>query len=177
MSHQDQIKRRISELEGSSTKELHYFEPEIPLTVKRHLVMSSDVRRAIRDDFPMAYDGHAALLDFFLRFANCDRFAVSEDPDDHPPYTEIARNRPVGWELWDFRVYAGKQSIRVGGGFADKDTFVAITWDYRKSIGDDFDSFVEETRSTWDDLFAPLTPFKGVTFHDYLSNCYLAYPP
>lgn len=144
------------------------------LTVRRHLVMSSDVRAAIIDDFPKDWDRHAALLDFFQTFAEQGLLSVSEDPDEHPPDTMVARNSPVDWGFWDFRVYAGKKSIRVGGGFASKDTFVALTWDYREAIGDEFNQFVLDTRDAWDDLFAPLTPFKGNRYDDYLSNCYLA---
>ena len=144
------------------------------LQVKRHLVMSSEVRQAIIDDFPDEYDRHAALLDFFQNFAEQGLLSVSEDPNEHPPNTMVARNNPVGWELWDFRVYAGTKSIRVCGGFACKDTFVALTWDYREDIGDEFDQFVIDTLDTWNDLFCPLSPFKGTTVDEYLSNSYLA---
>lgn len=174
-SHEAQIKERIAAHAASDPKRLHYFEPVMPgLAVKRHLVMSSDVRAAIIDDFPNEYDRHAAMLDFFQTFAEQGLLSVSANPDEHPPDTMVARNRPVSWELWDFRVYAGKQSIRVGGAFACKDTFIALTWDYREAIGDDFDQFVIDTRSAWDDLFAPLLPFKGSAIDDYLSNHYLA---
>ena len=51
-----------------------------------------------------------------------------------------------------------------------KDTFVALTWDYRECIDDQFDQFVLDTREAWDRLFAPYTPFKGSNAHAYLSN-------
>lgn len=169
------IKERITALANSEPKQLHFFEPAMPsLGVKRHLVMSSDVRAAIVDDFPDEYDRHGALLDFFQTFAEQGLLSVSENPKEHPPDTMVARNSPVEWDFWDFRVYAGKKSIRVCGAFACSDTFVALTWDYREAIGDDFDQFVRDAREEWDRLFAPLTPFKGKSYDEYLSNSYLA---
>ena len=182
MSPQDQIKQRIRVHTTSDPKLLHFFEPPVPTNVKRHLVMSADVRDAIRDEFSDETDRHAAMLDFFLRFAEHDVFLVSEDPAEHPPNTEIARNSPVSWEFWDFRVYAdthatrqtGNKGIRVCGAFACKDTFVALTWDYRENIGDQFAQFVADTRHAWDQLFFPLTPHQGSNVHEYLSNAHVA---
>ncbi|MBN9308225.1 hypothetical protein [Devosia sp.] len=159
----------------SDPRQLHFFEPAMPgLEVKRHLVMSSDVRAAIIEEFPDEYERHAALLDFFQTFAEQGILSVSENPKEHPPNTMVARNSPVAWEMWDFRVYAGKKSIRVCGGFACRDTFIALNWDYREAIGDDFDQFVIDTRAEWDRLFSPLTPFRGKSYDEYLSNSYLA---
>ncbi len=157
---------------------LHYFEPPFgDKVVKRHLVMSSAVKRAITDDFPGEYERHAALLDFFLNFAAQGWLQVSEDPNSHPPDTMVARVSRPEWDFWDFRVYADdrsvpkdKNSIRVCGAFVDRDIFVALCWEYREVIGNDFDQFVKETRTFWDGLFSPLLPFKGTNLDEYLSN-------
>lgn len=177
-SRTEQIQERIAAHESTDPKKLHYFEPPVgQRTVKRHLVMSSDVKYAITEDFPDNYERHAALLEFFLNFAEGGWLQVSENPAEHPPDTAVARVHRVEWELWDLRVYADdsslpkdKRSVRVCGGFAGKDIFVALTWAYREDIGDEFDQFVIETRKFWDGLFAPFPPFHGATFDEYLSN-------
>ena len=97
-----QIQERIAEHEQSDPKMLHYFEPPFgDKVVRRHLVMSSAVKRAITDDFPGEYERHAALLDFFLNFAAQGWLQVSEDPNSHPPDTMVARVSRPEWDFWD----------------------------------------------------------------------------
>jgi hypothetical protein len=180
-SHEELIKAKIAELASADPPVLHFFQPAMPgLKVERHLVMSSEVRAAIVEEFPDEEERHAALLDFFQTFAGHKWLTVSENPAEHPPDTMVARNSPVAMELWDFRVYADetrvhpqKRAIRVCGGFACKNTFVALTWDYREVIGEEFDQFVLDTRAAWDQLFYPLSPHKGNSLDDYLTYAHL----
>jgi hypothetical protein len=48
-----------------------------------------------------------------------------------------ARVHPVKAEFWSIRVTAPEDTpgIRVLGAFADKDKFIALTWDYREDMG------------------------------------------
>ena len=61
------------------------------------------------------------------------------------------------------------QGIRCFGCFAEKDLFIALTWNYRENITD-FGVEVERCREAWDTLFSPLQPFKGANLDEYLSN-------
>ena len=59
--------------------------------------------------------------------------------------------------------------IRALGGFAGKDKFVCLIWDYREGIPI-FDDEVELVRAAWRDLFGSWGPFKGESLDEYLTN-------
>jgi len=56
------------------------------------------------------------------------------------------------------------------GGFAGKDKFIALIWDFREDI-ENFEDVVDDVRTAWTALFGDEPPHSGVTLDDYLSNC------
>ena len=112
----------------------------------------------------------AASLDAFCEL---NEITVSENPDDKPRDVMLARVRPVNREFWSMRVTEpeGSPGIRVLGGFAGRDEFVALAWDMRENISD-FDEEVKEVSSVWNDYFGTILPFQGVELDDYLTNYY-----
>ncbi len=72
-------------------------------------------------------------LDAFLE--GCE-LSVGEDPFDKDAHALIARVAPVEDEFWDMRVTAPKPGIRAFGAFAELNTFICLTWEYRDVIAD-----------------------------------------
>jgi hypothetical protein len=61
--------------------------------------------------------------------------------------------------------------IRALGFFAEVDTFVALTWNYRENI-EGASGWINEVTSCitkWQELFGTLSPHKGNTINDYVS--------
>jgi len=106
------------------------------------------------------------FLDAFLENAH---LSVAEDPDVKPSHAMIARVKPPEDDFWDLRVTAPVPGIRAFGGFADHDTFVVLTWEYREHISD-FDAEVKRCRDEWHELFGAVAPMKKGHLNEYLSN-------
>lgn len=140
----------------------------------RTLFVSRTVLDAVNPPFAQAtrrlrqlHAEFRATLDGFLEFGE---ISVGEDPDTKDSDALLARVHPVSDEFWDFRITAPHPQIRAFGGFVKKNKFVLLTWDYRDSIGDEFDAAVDECRSEWRRLFGSQPPFRGGRLDDYLSN-------
>jgi hypothetical protein len=110
-------------------------------------------------------------LDAFIEGAE---FSVAEDPYSKPGEAMLARVAPVTAEIWDIRVIAPNPGIRVLGGFAGLDTFVALTWNYRENLDDPgrWSDEIERCRKAWRELFGTIEPFNGSSLDDYLTNFY-----
>lgn len=81
------------------------------------------------------------------------------------------------YEIWDFRCIAPKPGVRILGGFAEKDTFLCITWDYRENFepespGEEsrWPAKIEECINEWRRLLGNEKPFKGRSVNEYLSK-------
>ncbi len=105
-------------------------------------------------------------------FSEGGEISVAEDPHKKPPDAMLARVDPVADEFWSIRITEPEDTsgIRALGAFAAKDTFVALTWDYREHIGEDFNDAVADAREAWRDLFGDEPPFSGENLDEYLSN-------
>jgi hypothetical protein len=83
----------------------------------------------------------------------------------------LARVDPVEDQFWSIRVTEPEDTagIRSLGGFAAKDEFISLTWDYREGIPI-FDDEVDMVRDAWRDLFGLEGPFGGDSLDEYLTN-------
>lgn len=85
----------------------------------------------------------------------------------------MARNAPIGGQVFDIRCTDPKPGIRVFGRFIELDTFVALTWDYRENLnGRDFDDAVARCIREWQRLFPREHLFAGRSLNEYLTNFY-----
>jgi hypothetical protein len=84
----------------------------------------------------------------------------------------MARVCPVEDEFFDFRITSPCPFLRAFGGFAEKDVFVIVSWQYRDVIDDDFDGEVARCKHEWQKLFGRTPPHQGKTLDDYLSNAF-----
>jgi hypothetical protein len=108
------------------------------------------------------------FLDSFLEHGH---LSVAQNPDDKPEYAMLARVHPVQKDFWDFRVTAPRPGIRALGAFADYNTFVVLTWDYRENIPPGhFDSEVQDCMDLWNDLFGNIPPYAKASLDEYLSE-------
>lgn len=150
---------RPSEFTGLETARTMYVTPEI-----------SDLTTP---PFPDTEKGDrlAVLAAWLDAFSEHGEFSVSEDPDNKPPSTMLARVHPTDAEFWSIRVTEPEctAGIRILGAFVAKDEFMALTWEYREFIAS-FDGEVEAVRDEWRDLFGALRPHSGNNVSDYLTN-------
>lgn len=141
------------------------------------MYVSSDILRVVTPPYAVDPKEASQLADFrsFLDgFSELCRLSVAEDPFVKPGFALMARVAPVEYELFDLRVTTPAEDepefIRAFGGFADKNAFVALTWDYRENIGDNFDAEVERCMSEWRALFGSTKPHHGATLDAYLTH-------
>ncbi len=142
----------------------------------RTMYVSREILEAVIGPFAENRDGERLsefrqTLDSFLEGGE---FSVAEDPHCKPSDAMIARIDPVTSEIWDIRSVAPSPGIRALGGFAKKDTFITLTWNYRENLDGpgEWSAEIERCISAWCDLFGSIPPFHGATLHDYLSNFY-----
>lgn len=135
------------------------------------------VSKEIYDDFCEPWedtrDGNRraqarAVLDGFIAG---DFITVSEDPFKKNSRCILARIAPVQFEVWDFRCLDPNPGIRIFGHFAEKDTFVALHWDYRENLDEvgDFDEAAKICLALWENLFGQISPYTRGNLSGYLS--------
>lgn len=141
------------------------------------MFVSQDVIDAVQFPFPETWDGHrlSQFRETLDHFTLNGEIAVAEDPRRKPSWAYLARVEPESADLWDIRVIDPNPGIRAFGGFAEQDTFVALTWDYRENLESDkeWQSAIADCRIVWADLFLD-PPFRGASLNDYLSANYRA---
>jgi hypothetical protein len=164
------IRRQIREL--VTRKELFCLQSSMfGEETARTLFVSEVVHDAITPPFPVNFAHlHSEFRQTLDGFLEGGEMTVGDDPRTKASDALMARVTPVIDDLWDFRITSPYPQIRAFGGFAEKDTFVLVTWEYRDAIGSDFDSEVKRCKIEWQKLFGQTPPFHGSHLHDYLSN-------
>jgi hypothetical protein len=139
----------------------------------RTMIVSADILAAVTPPFADTKDGvrlgeFRAWLDDFME--GCE-LTVSEDPFNKPPGTMFARVAPVEDEFWSIRVTEPRDlpGIRSLGAFAAKDEFIALTWNYRETIGTEFYDEIDSVRTAWNGYFGSANPHSGGHIYDYLT--------
>ncbi len=175
MSISDEIKGRIGLLVDE--ERLFCLSPMLGgEQVVRTIFVSQEVNDCIHGPFEDNFDDmrfaefRSVLDSFILGWL----FTVAEKPYNKPGYTMLARVDPVGAEVWDIRCVAAGHGIRCFGSFAGKDTFIALTWNYRENLCSavDWKYAIAECKTTWAGLFGTLKPFKGKNLDEYLTENY-----
>jgi hypothetical protein len=135
----------------------------------RTLFVSLEVMDGLAQPYP-ASQAHrlSEFREFLDAFLENALLSVAEDPDNKPEYAMLARVHPVKDEFWDFRVTAPKPGIRAFGAFAEFNTFVLLTWEFRNDI-QSFDAEVERCKAEWRQMFTT-PPHSGDNLNAYLSN-------
>lgn len=144
----------------------------------RTMIVTPDVLAAVRFPFPDTEEGRrlGAFRYWLDCFSECSQISVAEDPFRKPQDTMLARVGPVEDEFWSIRVTEPEKTdgIRCLGAFAERDKFIALTWEYREIINNKFSKEVEAAQAMWQGMFGKEPPFSGDTLDDYLTNYYPA---
>jgi len=106
-------------------------------------------------------------------FVSRDPIVVARDPR-RAGASYMSRLIPPRDEVWDIRSYDPTPGIRVLGRFAEKDVFIALTWEVRRLLND-FDSpewrtAIRRCATAWINLFHVYEPLRGDYFADYISD-------
>ena len=139
----------------------------------RTLFVSQEVFDSVQLPFPDNFNGYRlgkfrGTLDAYTRG---NWVSIASDPYAKKPWAYFAPVGPVDLGIWDIRSMSPLPQIRCFGAWAEKDTFVALTWQWRDDIND-FASEAKQCRQDWDELFAPHPPYKGKSIHDYIKERY-----
>lgn len=155
-------------------KELFLLKPLVESDpVVRTLFVSRTIQAAAAPPWPRGRNGirQAQMRAWLDRFTSGARVSVAENPRKKPRDTFLARVDPKSADIFDVRCINPAPGIRVLGRFAEKDTFVALTWDHRENMtGRDFDAAVAHCADEWKRLFPAIPLFSGSTLDDYLTN-------
>lgn len=138
----------------------------------RSVFVSADVWAAVLPPFPDTMEGlrRGEFRAWLENFEDGDEFSVSEDPDDKPSWTMLARVKPTEEDFWSMRITTPDTSpgMRAIGAFIGYNEFVVLDWHYREEM--DFDNDVNEAIARWRDLFGECHPHTGETLNEHLSN-------
>ena len=106
-----------------------------------------------------------------------DRFLAPKTPTtvglapyNSPSFTVLALLDHGFITVWEFRVRDPNPQVRIFGCFAQKDTFIALTYGNRDTL--DFSQKNAETRRIWKALFKQLPSVQGDKIDEYLSEKY-----
>jgi hypothetical protein len=115
-----------------------------------------------------------ADLDMFI---DGSLLSVAQAPYKKPKTTYLARLDPMVEEVWEIRSRDPKPGIRVFGRFAEKDVFVALTWEFRDGLGGpasrEWRDAREGCKAEWRKLFPTYPALGRDNLHDYASNIFL----
>jgi hypothetical protein len=143
-------------------------------TPPREIYISDEVDDLVSRPWPKRdRKRHKQARAFLEIFCQNGYVLIANNPFDKPSNAMIARVDPVNLQVFDFRCIKPERGIRVFGCFAVKDTFVALTWDYREEI-DDFAQCARECRQEWDELFQYISPLAKTDLSGYLSTNFRA---
>jgi hypothetical protein len=112
-----------------------------------------------------------ALLDDFIEGG---KITVRWDPRRRRNPCILARlersSDSTDYEMWELRAMDPRPGARVLGGFAEKDVFVGVTWDYRENFEALWPAEIGYCVGQWKRLFGACRPFEGIDPSEYLSQ-------
>jgi hypothetical protein len=174
MSIRDEIRREIMDRVGEGR--LFDLPPLIPsAAVVRTMFVSKEVNDVV---WPPGWGGgrgalrHSKMRGYLDAFTEGRRISVALDPYHKPKSTYLARIDPLADGVWDVRCIDPKPGVRVLGCFAEKDTFVALTFNYRDNLANatDWRDERERCKAAWRKLFLTYEPLKEDCLDEYVSN-------
>jgi hypothetical protein len=145
--------------------------------VIRTLFVSTEVNDVVYPPWPPNRNGFrlATFRGVLDAFTAGEMISVAENPFKKPPDAFLARVDPVTDEVWDIRCVDPQPGIRCLGSFAEKDTFIALTWGYREDFDpEDWPIEINRCKEKWKELFGTNPPFRGKHLDEYLSGNYYA---
>jgi hypothetical protein len=174
------IRDLISDYTREDQKRLFWHKPAIQDHVKRHMLISVDLRNALVGPWKTTAEGRrfGQLRGDLDAFVEGRRISVANHPYEKDKTAYIARVDPVSAEIWDIRSIDPSPSIRVLGCFVEKDLFIALAWSYRDNLdgpgGLLWEAFIQRAQHEWRRLFLTYIPCSGSEISDYISENFFA---
>lgn len=163
-----------AELDKLTPDILTFLSPVSPgITVVRDIFVSKEVLDIVGDeatppDAIARVAGKArAKLDLITR-GNMFVLGMDPKPGRKSPTCLIARTSPLTSRILDLRVSDPNPGVRIFGGLAKRNVFVALTWAPRENC--DFSVEVARCRSEWNKLFPDHPPFYSTDYKEYFSD-------
>jgi hypothetical protein len=158
--------------------ELFQVFPRVPGSpVNRVLLVNEEVHRLVTGPWETQREEVRAgrLWADFDRFIEGRLISVSlNGPYSKPRTTFMARLDPPEDDVIEIRSRDPKPGIRVFGRFADKDTYVALNWEYRENLGGpqdrEFDREREICKTKWRHFFHTYPSICGADINEYFTD-------
>lgn len=117
----------------------------------------------------------------FDRFIEGRLISVSlNSPYSKPRTTFMARLDPPADDVIEIRSRDPRPGMRIFGLFADKDVFVALTWEYRENLGGprdkEFNREREICKAEWRKLFNTYPSINGSRIDEYFADISNVFP-
>lgn len=160
MTIHDEIRRHLD-------RDLFLLISEFPgEETPRTMFLSREVQEIVLE---AATDRYMALVKAVLdNFVAGGFITVAGDPFRKPSSAILARVDPVELEVFSFRVFDPRPQIRVLGCFSERDTFVALSWNYRQDFN--WNAERDGCLAEWGRLFNGIPPHSGANLNEYLSH-------
>jgi hypothetical protein len=170
MSIQDEI------INLCDNKRLYRLAPEYQIERERRIMyLSRDLFALVvgpewvSQEQEFRWQSVRADLDWFIQA----RVLLVPADSQHGGDSHLSQLKPPDVEVWDIRCRDPEPGIRVLGSFADKDVFVALTWELRNPLGafgsKEWEAAVRRCKETWHSLFHA-QPKMGNYPDDYITN-------
>lgn len=163
-----------AELDKLTPEVLTFLSPASPgAKVVRDIFVSQEVLDIVGDDAtpPEAIARVAgrtrAKLDYITK-GGVFVFGLNPKPGKKSGTSLIARTSPITSRILDVRVSDPNPGLRIFGGLAKQNVFVALTWAPREDCN--FSTEVARCRQAWDQLFPNHPPFYSANYKEYFSD-------
>jgi hypothetical protein len=144
----------------------------------RALFVTAEIDDVVWPEWSEDRDGYRLslfreALDTFTKGA---MIGVALDPFDKDARAFLARVAPIDARVWDLRAIDPTPGIRCLGFFAERDVFIALSWQYRENLEtrEDWKSEIQNCVDQWRRLFGNEQPVGGDDLNEYLTANYIS---
>lgn len=169
MSIYDELLARVNE----TPPRLFELQPQMPgsLAVRR-MFLSEEL--FLRTRAPWEDESFGYLLSVLEKFVEGRMISLRFPPSKNVE-ANLALLDPPEERIWEIRSRESDPQLRVFGGFAKTNTFVALTWDQRPRLDSEeaWKFAIKDCQAKWRRLFPAYPPHIGTHPNDYVSAKYL----
>ncbi|MEH6725196.1 MAG: hypothetical protein V7703_03490, partial [Hyphomicrobiales bacterium] len=144
----------------------------------RHMFIHEEIDRRLK----LAMDGDnqddmrfGALQRVMEDYTTGKLITVAHQPYGKKKTAMWAKTSPAADEIWDIRVVDPSASLRVLGGFAAMDVFVALEWEFRENLDNGlnmplWNKFIRRAKTKWETCLPNYVRLSGGKTSDYISK-------
>ena len=139
-------------------------------TYSRGFYVTEPINQLLEGNFPEYMTRGAALLADISSIAGGHNVSMCFIPYEAEG-ADFGLLNPPADGVWDFRSRDPEPAIRLLGGFANKDLFIALTWRWRANLGDRYSQAwrdaIVETTTEWRNMFPAINRITGDQVSDF----------